>query len=247
MLHNRVRLANTVFHVESVMDMEWGDSLSLFQSDAEPHVKVFVRYANPNEDVGYRKVIKMDDGYYIYLPEGLYTQLSLRHVLTMLPLEQIMMEHGTMILHASFVLYRDQAILFSGPSGIGKSTQGDLWANYGQGAVINGDRVLITPTEEGIQVDSHFLSGTSGICFNATAPLKAIVLLEQGPENVISQVKPLDRFRRLLCQLSYFPEDLSQRICITGLLEKLLSKGNVIHYTCRKDESAFLCLKEYLF
>lgn len=247
LFHYRVRFANTVFHVDSAVDLEWGYALSSFQTEEEPHVKVFLRYAAPGEDVGYRKVVKMEDGYYIYIPQGLYTQLSARHVLTMLPIEEILMEQGTLVLHSSFVLCQNQAILFSGPSGIGKSTQGDLWAAYADGTVINGDRALVTPLDDGVQVDSHFLSGTSGICTNAQARLNAIVLLEQGPENVISQIRPLDRFKKLLCQVSYYPDNNYQRIRVTELLEKLLCKANVCQFTCRKDESAVRCLKEYLF
>jgi hypothetical protein len=247
MYKKQIRLANTLICVHSTMDFMWGSYLHLFESEGDADVNVFVRYAEPDEDVGYMKIDKQSDGFYVAIPEGVYHNLSLWHILTMLPMEEILMERGTMILHANYVIHNGQAIIFSGPSGIGKSTQGGLWEEYGDGAVINGDRALLTPTEDGVQVDSYYLSGTSGICSDATAPLKAIVLLDQGPENIIRSVKPLDRFRKILAQLSYHPDNLQERIRITELLEKLLNRAEVIHYTCRKDESAVFCLKDYLF
>ncbi len=246
MFQKRVRLANTVICVDSTMDMEWGASLELFQSDDEADVNVLIRYAQADEEIGYKKIVETDDGFCIVIPEGVYPRLTLWHILSMLPMERILMDRGTMILHASYVHHKGHAILFSGPSGIGKSTQGGLWETAGEGAVINGDRVLLTPTENGVQVDSHYLSGTSGICSNMTAPLKSIVLLAKGQSNSISVPSALERFRQIICQLSYYPDDPAQLVRVTELVEKLLRKADVIRYTCRKDESAVFCLKDYL-
>lgn len=246
MFWKQIKLANTVIRVDSSMQLEWGGDLALFSADGQPSVRVLVRYAEIGEDVGYHKVEESGDGFIVTIPQGVYPRLSLRQVLSMLPMESILMERGTLILHASFVLYKGHAIIFSGPSGIGKSTQGELWKAYADGVVVNGDRVLLTPMGDGVQIDSHYLSGTSGICSNATAPLKAIVLLDQGPENCIRMPSALERFKRIICQLSYYPDNPDHRIRITGLAEKLLAVANVIHYTCRKDESAVHCLKEYL-
>jgi hypothetical protein len=247
MFHKQVRLANTVFCVDSTMDMEWGATLKLFQYDGEADINVLVRYGEAGEEIGYKQVIEKDNGFSIVIPEGVYPRLSLWHILSMLPMERILMDRGTMILHASYLLHNDQAILFCGPSGIGKSTQGALWEAAGEGTVINGDRVLLTPTEHGVQVDSHYLSGTSGICFNMTASLKSIVLLAKGQSNTICIPSALERFKQIICQLSYYPDDPRQRFRVMELTEALLSKANVLCYTCRKDESAVFHLNDYLF
>jgi hypothetical protein len=247
MFRKQVRLANTLIRVDSTMDMVWGATLALFEAEGCPHVTVSVRYAEQGEEVGYRRVIENGDAFLIVIPEGVYARLSLWHILSMLPMERILMNRGTMILHASYVFHNGQAILFSGPSGIGKSTQGGLWEAAGEGTVINGDRVLLTPTEHGVQVDSHYLSGTSGICSNMTASLKSIVLLAKEQSNTICIPSALERFKQIICQLSYYPDDPRQRFRVMELTEALLSKADVISYTCRKDESAVFCLKDYLF
>lgn len=246
MYQKRIRLANTVINVNSTMNMEYGGNIALFTSHEEPNVNVSVRYADPGEEAGYGKTESIDGGYSVLIPEGVYPRLSLWQILSMLPLETVLMEHGTVILHACYLLHNGEAVLFCGPSGIGKSTQGRLWETAGEGVVINGDRVLVTPMENGVQIDSHYLCGTSGICSNKSALLKAIVLLEQGLQNKITALKPLDRFRQILAQMSYYPNDPLHRILVTELAGKLLAHTEVIHYSCRKDASALYFLKEYL-
>ena len=46
-------------------------------------------------------------------------------------------------LHSSYIIYHDKAILFTGPSGIGKTTQAELWRDYQGAEIINGDVTLI--------------------------------------------------------------------------------------------------------
>lgn len=246
MFQKRIRLANTVINVDSTMDMEYGGNLALFTSNEEPDISVSARYAESGEDIGYAKVEPIEGGFAVLIPEGVYPRLSLWQILSILPLETVLMEQGTVILHACYLLHNGEAILFSGPSGIGKSTQGRLWEDAGEGVVINGDRVLVTPMEYGVQIDSHYLCGTSGICSNKSAPLKAIVLLEKGLQNIITPLKPLDRFRQIIAQMSYHSDDPLHRILVTKLAEKLLANTEVIHFSCRKDASAVDCLKEYL-
>ncbi len=246
MLNVRIRLANTVFRIESTMPLNLGRTLPLFLTNDAPHLNVVIRYAEADENLDNAKAVPTEDGFAILIPKDRYTLSSVWQFLHLLPMDTILMERGTMNLHANYLLHDGYAILFSGPSGIGKSTQGDLWASAGEGTVINGDRVLLTPTENGIQVDSHYLCGSSNICANVTAPLKAIVLLEQGPNNSIRVLSPLERFKQVLAQLSYRPEDPNHRLIVTELVEKLLSKTPVIQFTCRKDDSAVQYLKKYL-
>lgn len=50
-----------------------------------------------------------------------------RNILDAICMEQILNEKSTFILHSSYINFNGKAILFSAPSGAGKSTQADLW------------------------------------------------------------------------------------------------------------------------
>lgn len=58
--------------------------------------------------------------------------------LSLFALEKQMLKDEAMILHCSVLKVKDGVLLFSGPSGIGKSTHADLWVKYRGGRVING-------------------------------------------------------------------------------------------------------------
>lgn len=247
----RIRIGNAVFLVESEIHLAWGGDLALFQTEEAADFVLSVRKAYPGEETpdanGYAKVRRDGDRFLIALAVEKYVEPSLWHMLMLLPFSRLMMEKGTLVMHASYICHRGEGILFSGPSGIGKSTQAGLWAKYRGAREINGDRVLITPGEDGSIVASHYLSGTSGVCNNVTSPLKAIVMLEQAEENAILPVSALQIFRLVMGQLDYSVSDRDQLIKVSGLVEKLLRNTLVCCYGCRIDENAVECLEKHLY
>lgn len=78
----------------------------------------------------------------IYFIEGLKRELQTDTLfISCLCLERPLSARGCYILHCAFLDYRGQAILFSGPSGIGKSTHAALWCRHiPDTRVLNGDR-----------------------------------------------------------------------------------------------------------
>ena len=72
--------------------------------------------------------------------------LSTQTVLEAASLFDILADAGMLVLHSSYIVTRqEQGILFSGPSGIGKSTQAALWQRYAGAEIVNGDRAWCGP------------------------------------------------------------------------------------------------------
>ena len=64
--------------------------------------------------------------------------------------ENLLLREKKMMLHAACTHHpKLGGILFSGPSGVGKSTQADLWRRYQDARMINGDRTIMGRTEQG--------------------------------------------------------------------------------------------------
>ena len=173
--------------------------------------------------------------------ENLRTQLLLEGV----DLFDILAERGMLVLHSSYVLRAEgDAILFSGASGIGKSTQAELWREFAAARVINGDRSLVD-VDRGM-AHGIFYSGTSGICENHSAPIRAIVLPEQRAENRVFVPGHREAFMRLLNQCSYYPWDAESAALMTELVARLIGRVPVYRLDCRKDEGAVRALENEL-
>lgn len=102
----------------------------------------------------------------------------------------LVQKHGMAALHSASILYRDRLWLFSGPSGMGKSTHAKLWKEFFQTPITNGDLNLLaiensTPVIHGIP-----WCGTSGTSSTETYPLGGIILLERSEKNFIEELSP---------------------------------------------------------
>ena len=96
-----------------------------------------------------------------------------------------------MMLHASAVAYEGKAYLFSGPSGVGKSTHTHLWQEvFGSAAqIFNDDKPALRCFDGNWFAYGTPWSGKNGINQNVKIPLAGICFLKQGEEN---SIRPLD-------------------------------------------------------
>lgn len=181
----------------------------------------------------------------VRLSEGYRETASDRVILESAGLFDLLADFGMLILHSAYIVTpQGQGLLFSGPSGAGKSTQAELWRQYAGAQVINGDRSLVRPGDG--TVHGILYSGTSGICQNVSAPLRAIVLPVQGEENRVYPLRPKEAFMALVNQCAYYPWAADSAARMTELAAALIGAVPVYGLTCRKDEGAVRALEDYL-
>ena len=157
------------------------------------------------------------------------------------------MNHDAFILHASYIIYQEEAILFTAPSGTGKSTQADYWNSERGAEIINGDRVLVTKRNGQFYANGIYASGTSGISKNQTVPIRAVVLLEQGESNTVNAIPPRMLFLRILCECSYNMNDTEQCEKITELVADMINSVTTLCYRCKKSPDAVEALERVLW
>ena len=157
-----------------------------------------------------------------------------------------LLQRGAPVLHASCIEYRGRAILFTAPSGTGKSTQADLWAAHTGAEIINGDRVLLRKRNERWHAFGYPCCGSSDICLNRTAPLAAIVVLAQGPENRVEQIPPGERVRTLFAGIEHYLWDQDETEQSLSLAQSLAMDVPVLRLTCRPDADAVRVLHDHL-
>lgn len=161
-------------------------------------------------------------------------------------LPDAVLRHEAFFLHASFIERSGKAVLFSGRSGIGKSTQAALWERYRAAETVNGDRALVIRGTDGLfRAAGSPFAGTSGICKNRTVPLGAVVFLEKADGNEIRPLTPLRRFGRILSGVSYPSWNKELAALASGLASALAEKVPCVCYACLPEQSAVETLERY--
>ena len=161
-------------------------------------------------------------------------------------LERRMFSYDSMILHCAYLRHGKEAILFSAPSGTGKTTQATLWEKYRQSETINGDRALLRKIDGQWYACGWPVCGTSGICQNKEMPIRAIVMLSQGKENHVERLSVVRAFSLVYPQITI--NGWNERDCkkIMGLIEELITDVPVYHLSCTISEEAVKCLEQSL-
>lgn len=159
------------------------------------------------------------------------------HLLHLIGIEDVLLRHQAVLLHSSVVKIGENTILFSGPSGVGKSTQADLWKTYMGAQIVNGDRCVIKKKGDTFWGSGSPWCGTSGIYSKEQAPIKGIFILKQASENRVRRLG-IEAFRELYsqCIVNLWNKDFMEQM--TGLLSELLEKVPVYELACRPDQAA---------
>lgn len=160
-------------------------------------------------------------------------------------METMLLQHHGLLLHASLIDYKGKAIAFTGPSGVGKSTQADLWRSCLGADVLNGDRAALRKGEIWTAYGSPY-AGTSGIYKNQSAPLAAIIVLGQARENQLRQLTATEAFAHMYPELSAHRWDKAFMERVADLCLQLLADVPVYRLDCRPEESAVRLVKKGL-
>lgn len=109
--------------------------------------------------------------------------------------------HEGLMLHASAVELDGKAYLFSGPSGMGKSTHTRLWQTEFPGArVFNDDKPALRRLDGIWYAYGTPWCGKDGININLKAPLAGICFLRRGNENRIRRLSEIEAAMAVISQ-----------------------------------------------
>ncbi len=205
------------------------------------------RYYDPIRERDYALCEELSDRMRIHLtrenlPWGshisqLYPQLALPHVLLL---------RQKLVLHASYVLTQHGAIIFTAPSGTGKSTQAELWREHRNAFVVNGDRAVVAMNNDEVWAYGFPLSGSSNDCHNRSAKVLAIVSLQQAPENEVYRLSASEALTAII-NGSYLPDEFAADLpLLIDAALRIAQTVRVVRLRCLPDKTALEALEAYL-
>lgn len=182
----------------------------------------------------------------LVLPDYLSYFAGTAGIFNRIGMETLLLQHNSLLLHASLIKYKGKTLAFAGPSGVGKSTQADIWHRFLGAEIINGDRAALRKADDGWYAYGCPYAGTSGIYKNDCGPLTAIILLEQAEENNLRRLTEAEAFRRIYQELSVHHWQRHFVAKATDLCLQLLAQTPVYLLKCRPEESAAELVKKGL-
>ena len=158
---------------------------------------------------------------------------------------------GGFFLHCSCLRIDDAAVIFTAPSGTGTSTHAALWRRHfgDRVSMINDDKPLVREEDGSFVIYGTPWNGKHRIGNNISAPIKAILFLEQAKKNYTKPLEPVDALT-LLLQQTVMPTDPGEMSILLDMLSRLIEAVPMIRLGCNiSDEAvvtAYEAVRQYL-
>ena len=147
-------------------------------------------------------------------------------------------QHGRFFLHASAVVCGGGAYLFSGPSGIGKSTHTAMWQKLFPGIqILNDDKPVIWPEKGKITAWGTPFSGRTDLQRNLGVPLMGICFLKQARENRIRPVAETEALALILNNTWRPKDDKTMNLLLNGI-QQVVEEIPIFELSCTTDPEA---------
>jgi hypothetical protein len=118
----------------------------------------------------------------------------------------VLAKQGGFLLHSASAIRNGKAFLFAGISGAGKTTISRLAPS--DATLLTDEISYVRKTDEGyLAYGTPFTGELAKLGENASAPVAALYLLAQGPENRIDPVAAAEAGEKLLANMLFFAED----------------------------------------
>lgn len=230
----------------SIGECVFADAGKLIYSDGEREVR-YVGSVTDGAHNAWMRIDRQENHSFVEVKSASVPYgISSKTVANAMEAEHIIVEDGGILLHSSYVATEKGAILFTAPSGVGKSTQASLWCELRGAKLVNGDRSAVKYENAEVNAYGIPFSGSSGVSENETMPVRAIVYLSQAPTTQITKLTGVRAFRRVWegCSVNSWNRADVEKCAST--VDAIVSNVPIYHLSCTPDESAILALEQML-
>ncbi len=181
-----------------------------------------------------------------YLERGEQFVCEVKNSFYHIGFESFLLQRGMLVLHASAVDTSVGGLLFSGPSGIGKSTQEKLWCTLDGARRINGDRPIISLDNGAVTAYGSPYAGSSKVHVNESATVRAVFFLKKSAECSCRRLTPSEAFRAMWPMMTVHSFDADFVDAASALCVDLASSLAAYELSCTPDERALELVRNIL-
>jgi len=235
-LFKKTSLKNKYVHIEMYKNVFLISKLEFIDlQDTNKHLVINGNdFMVVNEDWSKANIIKMNqsESFDAFIMQLFYAHAVQKHIIQ---------------IHSSLVEYKGKGIMFLGPSGIGKTTQAELWNKYLDALIINGDCVFVEDKSNEFIGWGTPWCGSSPYCENRNVPVLGLVVLKQGNENRIRKLDGFEKVSEVSNNIIY-PMWLENGmdLCL-DTLDHLLRNVPVYELTNKADKESVELVKQVIF
>lgn len=157
-------------------------------------------------------------------------------------------DKGGFFLHCSCLKYKEEAIIFTAPSGTGKSTHAALWRKHfgSDVTMINDDKPLVREKDGRFIIYGTPWNGKHSIGANTCAPVRAVVFLSQASENTAEPISPIEAIT-LLLQQTVLPSDKAALSKLLDMLGRLVESTPMLRLRCTVSDEAVMTIYREIY
>lgn len=183
-------------------------------------------------------------------PNGTFPTEELEYNAIYREIAKLLWHEKIIVFHGAVIEFEGNGYIFSGPSGVGKTTHARLWqCKWGNAVtIVNGDRVLLRNDANGLWGYGSPWMGKERLGQNQKVKIKAICHLHQGIDNVITHCDNFGASLGWLLQQTLTPEreskikemiewynDASMKVDLFEMTANLDVSSVVVAYNCIKN------------
>ena len=218
-------------------NIKWSDSeeTSIITHFPDGRIKSIISYKNDYS------IIK------ITLSEELKDKLpEYEYVLSGKMFFEIALKKKHLPIHASAIKVNGKAVLLSGPSKSGKSTQSKYFLNLNRNAyIINEDKPLLKIDEGRVFVLGTPWSGKHVINTNEKVLLQGIYFLNKSTKTSINEIDRKLKLKLLMKNI-HRPSDEESIDNMIEVLNNLIDLSSIYHFDCENNISSAIVLQTFL-
>lgn len=169
-----------------------------------------------------------------------YSEAYLEGQLLFKQLAEKVLAYDTFFFHSAAVCHENEAYIFTGKSGSGKSTHAELWTKlFPNDFIINGDKPLIKMKKDGFYAYGTPWCGKENMQKNTFAKVRAVYFIEQSCRNHAEKMTAKEVLQKIFNQTVYI-RDSALNKALFEILDRFITEIPFFRLECSISEDAVL-------